>query len=291
MKIDMIEYKGQSEIANKIREYYYSQFEDYKLRAAGVYGFRNKITNQTYIGSAGSTFKQRWNEHIYLLTKLRHHNGFLLESWRNHTYEDFEFVILEIAEHDDSREDIYLKEEQYIKSYVRNNKKLYNIALNSNASRLKMEYKDSVGGAKTIELNEKILNQFESLLNETFYDSTIYALIMENVVDGADFNAKHIALLVDEITASKYEGIKAFLNRVGSAKSETVNWVYGTLDMCECNLIGCMHYDSMSQRCKLYDEDLTEQWYKPIWCETFREEYDLDPDKYDKNGRLRRNMG
>ncbi len=46
------------------KNYYFKDFKNIELRSCGVYGLRNKVTGETYIGSTGETFKQRWGKHI-----------------------------------------------------------------------------------------------------------------------------------------------------------------------------------------------------------------------------------
>lgn len=280
----MNNYKQQREIIDKIREYYYSDFKDYELRASGVYGIKNKITGQIYIGSTGVTFKQRWSQHVYDLVTLNHSNGFLLDSWTSHNYKDFEFVVLEKAGETDSRNDLYTKEEKHIRNCIDNDIKLFNIALNENISKLRIEYKTRQGEIKTYYLKDMIKEQFKELLVNTFYDSMLNELIIEEILEEPLINADNVVMYIDGVTEGEYAGIQCFLDEAHRTKLDKVKWELDDFDMCECSVIGCTHYDSQRHYCRRYDEYMSEVWYKPTWCYQFQDEYIVDLEKYDEQG-------
>lgn len=218
----MRNYKQQKEIIDRIRKHYYGQFKDYELRAAGVYGIKNKVTGQIYIGSTGVTFKQRWGQHIHDLVTLNHTNGFLLDSWAGHEYTDFEFIILEKAGETDSRADLYEKEEMYIRKYIDSGVKLFNVVLNDNVSKLRIEYRTRQGKVKTYYLKDVVKEQFKTLFFNTFYDSMLSEIIAEELLKEPILSADTVAMSVDGVTEGEYIGIQCFLNEAYRTESDKV---------------------------------------------------------------------
>lgn len=259
-----IEYKQQKEIIKNIREYFYSQFKHYELRWCGVYGFRNKITNQIYIGSTGVTFKQRLGQHIHDLVTLRHSNGYLLNSWVNHNYHDFEFVILEKAGDTDSRKDLFEKEEKFIRMYSDNNIKLFNIDLNENKLALKLEYMDKNSKIKTYKITDAVAKKFKELFTETFYDSMIDSLIVEELLNQDTINIEDLVICLDSVTENEYNGMKYFVEESITSDMDGTMWKHDGFDISECNVIKCLFYNSHNHYCRRYDVDLSEYWTAPL---------------------------
>lgn len=255
-------YKNQKEIANAIRGYFYSQFKDYELRGSGVYGIRNKITNDIYIGSTGVTFKSRLSQHIADLTSLNHSNKYLLEAWQNHNYDDFEFVILDKAGETDTREDLFIKEGRYIKQYVDNNQRLYNIDMNKGAKELKKDYIMRLQRSNS-KLTSDVKIYFKELLGNTFYDSMIDSAIIEEVLNNDHIDEDSIATGIEHMTEHEYNGIKYFLGVTENQEEVREVWEYDDFDMCHCSIIKCIYYEKYNHRCRLYDTDLSEQWTRP----------------------------
>lgn len=263
----MTTYKNQRKIANAIRKYFYSQFKDYELRNSGVYGIRNKITNDMYIGSTGVTFKSRLSQHIADLTSLTHSNKYLLEAWQNYNYDDFEFVILDKAGETDTREDLFIKEGQCIKQYIDSNQRLYNIDMNEKSHELKRDYIMRLED-KSSQLTDDIKDYFKELLGNTFYDSMINSAIMEDVLSSDYINEDSISTGIEHMTEHEYNGIKYFLRSTENEVDVRESWGYENLDMCDCSIVKCLHYDSHNHRCRIYDTDLSEQWTRPR-CEYY----------------------
>lgn len=256
----MTDYKSQRKIANNIRKYFYSHFKDYELRQSGIYGFRNKITEDMYIGSTGATFKSRLSQHIADLTSLNHSNKYLLEAWQNYNYDDFEFVILEVAGNTDSREDLYKKEDKFIRGYIKNGKRLYNVSLNKNSKEMKKDYISRLN-SENAKLFKSAKDYFMSILGNTFYDSMIDSAILEEVFSNDTVNVDDILLGIPNMTEHEYNGIDYFLGGMDGGLGDC--WEHEDFDMCDCNLVGCIYYDKPNHRCKLYDTDLSEQWIIP----------------------------
>lgn len=63
--------------------------------APGVYGIRNKINNQWYVGSAAKTIKVRWQIHQHNLREGTHHSRHLQNAWNKYGADSFECVPLE----------------------------------------------------------------------------------------------------------------------------------------------------------------------------------------------------
>ena len=259
---ELTNYTNQRKLANAIRKYFYSQFEDYELRGCGVYGIRNKINNDMYIGSTGVTFKLRLSQHVADLTSLNHSNKYLLEAWQNYNYDDFEFVILEKASSTDSREDIFVKESKFIKEYINNNQRLYNVDMNKKSYELKRDYIMRLKEENS-RLTDDMKNYFKKLLGNTFYDSMIDSVIMEDILNSDYVDEDSLSDGIEHITEHEYNGIKHFLGNAENHIDINETWEYDNLDMCHCSIVKCLYYDSYSHRCKMYDTDLSEQWTKP----------------------------
>ncbi len=61
----------------------------------GVYQIRNLIDGKIYIGSAASSFAQRWSGHLSRLRKGRHRNKHLQRAWIKYGEDNFVFEVLE----------------------------------------------------------------------------------------------------------------------------------------------------------------------------------------------------
>lgn len=61
--------------------------------ASGIYQIKNQTTNEIYIGSS-QNIKKRWQDHLCLLKKNKHHSLHLQRSWNKHGPSIFEFSIL-----------------------------------------------------------------------------------------------------------------------------------------------------------------------------------------------------
>lgn len=61
---------------------------------SGIYQIKNLVTNKVYIGST-VRFSGRWRKHKWQLSTGVHRNTKLLNSWKKHGAESFEFSVLE----------------------------------------------------------------------------------------------------------------------------------------------------------------------------------------------------
>lgn len=89
-------------------------------KISGIYQIKNIINNKIYIGSSVD-IKNRWQKHISELRRGKHSNKHLLESYKTHGEQNFEFSILEEVKELDN---LILKEQYYLdfyKSYEKEN--------------------------------------------------------------------------------------------------------------------------------------------------------------------------
>lgn len=61
---------------------------------SGIYSITNKVNGKSYIGSAKS-ISDRWNRHVHLLRRGKHHNKHLQSSWDKYGESSFTFDTLE----------------------------------------------------------------------------------------------------------------------------------------------------------------------------------------------------
>ena len=73
-----------------------------------IYTIKNKVTNQTYVGSA-KNYKTRWSNHINQLRRGTHPNIKLQNSWKKYGEQNFEFEVIEFVEN----EILLIEREQY----------------------------------------------------------------------------------------------------------------------------------------------------------------------------------
>jgi group I intron endonuclease len=93
-------------------------------KISGIYKIINKVNGKYYVGSSDD-IRRRWEGHILLLNKNKHHNQHLQSSWNKYGEDTFIFVIIEYAL--DKYE--LLKREQYYLVECKNNPdKNYNIS-------------------------------------------------------------------------------------------------------------------------------------------------------------------
>lgn len=89
-------------------------------KISGIYKIKNIINSKVYIGSS-INIKSRWQKHISELRNGRHSNKHLLESYKKHGEQNFQFSILEEVK---ELESLILKEQHYLdfyKSYEKEN--------------------------------------------------------------------------------------------------------------------------------------------------------------------------
>lgn len=75
----------------------------------GIYQIRKKATGECYVGQSANIHR-RWEQHKYQLRAVCHHCSALQDAWLAGTEEDFEFLVLEVAE----QEQLCEKEELWI---------------------------------------------------------------------------------------------------------------------------------------------------------------------------------
>ena len=63
------------------------------MKIVGIYCITNKITNKIYIGST-IDINRRWKEHKKELSKNKHHNLYLQNSFNKYGHKNFNFHIL-----------------------------------------------------------------------------------------------------------------------------------------------------------------------------------------------------
>ena len=83
------------------------------LNKTGIYKITNLINKKVYIGSAATSFRQRWNEHRTSLNTGKHYNRHLLSAWKKYGREVFRFDILCFCK----PEDCITEEQRFIDKY------------------------------------------------------------------------------------------------------------------------------------------------------------------------------
>src|SRR5512147_1108046 len=71
------------------------------IDAKGVYLIRNTVSGAVYVGSTGSSFRQRWHEHRSALRRGVHANIHLQRSWLKYGEGAFIFEILVVCSHNE----------------------------------------------------------------------------------------------------------------------------------------------------------------------------------------------
>jgi group I intron endonuclease len=94
---------------------------------SGIYAIINIVNGNKYIGST-IDIQDRWNDHIELLNKNKHHSPHLQNAWNKYGSEAFKFEILEIC---DGIKELLLEREQF---YIDNMKPVYNISPTAGSS-------------------------------------------------------------------------------------------------------------------------------------------------------------
>lgn len=79
----------------------------------GIYGIRNLINGNIYVGKTGMNFGDRWDSHRSLLNNGKHDNPHLQRAWDKYGQDNFEFIVIEDCEIDE----LSNKEKYYIKKY------------------------------------------------------------------------------------------------------------------------------------------------------------------------------
>ena len=80
----------------------------------GVYAIRHATSGKVYVGSAATSFKQRWSQHRCGLRKGKHGNRHLQAAWSKYGEAAFEFVILAVTEPGEA----VVCEQRYIDEYL-----------------------------------------------------------------------------------------------------------------------------------------------------------------------------
>ena len=189
---------------------------------SGIYEIRNRITNISYIGSAGK-FKTRWNSHIYSFMNNKQRNRYMQNSFNKYfkalDHSNFiEFHILEIMENSIKSERL-IREEYWITCALENNVNLYNFNLKptkenknwSNNPEETSKKHQAIKGKKYEEIvgveKAKIWKSRQGKAIKKFYDS----------IEGLKVIKKHIA----RVKNKTYEEI------YGSKKAEEIKFKIG----------------------------------------------------------------
>jgi group I intron endonuclease len=96
-----------------------------ELHQTGIYAIVNKVTGQTYIGLAGTSFGSRWARHRSELAGCKHVNHLLQADWNSFGADAFEFRILEVFPKSLNRYDAREREQAHVNSSTC---KLYNLS-------------------------------------------------------------------------------------------------------------------------------------------------------------------
>lgn len=88
------------------------------VKRSGVYVIRCKTSGRVYVGSAASTFANRWKGHRSDLRKNQHHSQKLQNAWNKYGEDNFEFKVAEYC----PREYVLAQEQVYIDYYLQRGK-------------------------------------------------------------------------------------------------------------------------------------------------------------------------
>lgn len=132
--------------------------EDKIYHRIGIYGIKNKVNNNIYIGKTGMNFGDRWDSHRSLLRGNKHFNQYLQRAWNKYGEENFEFVVIE----DCSANELNDKERYYIQLYREQNLS-YNLADGGEGGgflgkHLSEETKRKIGDKNRINMTGRILS-------------------------------------------------------------------------------------------------------------------------------------
>lgn len=97
----------------------------------GIYGIINKINGKVYVGQTGERFLRRYWHHQWKLRDNSHDNMYLQNAWNKYGEDNFEYVILEVAEDLNLLDELEIK---YIEYYKKNNL-CYNMLLGGGGRR------------------------------------------------------------------------------------------------------------------------------------------------------------
>jgi group I intron endonuclease len=78
---------------------------------SGVYAIVNRVNSKQYIGSS-CNIQDRWNRHIKLLNRGKHHSMHLQNAWNKYGVDNFSFVILCTC----SDDELICREQEYLDS-------------------------------------------------------------------------------------------------------------------------------------------------------------------------------
>lgn len=78
----------------------------------GIYKIENTVNGKVYIGKS-INIEQRWNEHVTMLNKDRHHSIKLQRAWNKYGKDNFKFTVIEEC----NREDLNIKESKFINEF------------------------------------------------------------------------------------------------------------------------------------------------------------------------------
>ena len=123
-------------------------------KISGVYKITNIINGKSYIGSSINIY-DRWREHKRELRKNKHHSTHLQSAWNKYGEENFEFIILEECNKDETLQ----REQYYLDTYESFNKeKGYNISKNSSAPMMGRTFSEET----LVKLSEGVRNRDKS---------------------------------------------------------------------------------------------------------------------------------
>ena len=112
---------------------------------SGVYKIQNKIDLKLYIGSSKDIY-YRWENHIKLLKRNKHHSPHLQFAWNKYGEENFEFSIIERC----SQDELINLEQKYIDKYESyKDKNGYNIMSKADLSEIPQYVKDKISNTLT----------------------------------------------------------------------------------------------------------------------------------------------
>lgn len=94
-------------------------------KRTGIYGIKNKITDEIYVGFTNMNFGDRKDCHFSLLRQNKHHNENLQRSFNQYKEDSFEFIVIEDIVSDNIN--VFYEKERYYIKYFSESGKSFNV--------------------------------------------------------------------------------------------------------------------------------------------------------------------
>lgn len=108
----------------------------------GIYGIRNKINENVYVGQTCERFLKRFWHHQWKLRNNIHDNKYLQNSWNKYGEDNFEYFIIKVVNDSNLLDELEIKYIEYYKSIEKSYNILYGgggrrgVPMSDNAKRI-----------------------------------------------------------------------------------------------------------------------------------------------------------